>query len=237
MTGATATTATPATFTGSVSPYYSLTGLTPGVTYYFLVAVISGGIEEYGSWLSFTTTGPPTLTSPANNAVVDAAAGFTASWTDNLGSGGAQTGYAFAVTVMGVESWWTGSGWTSSETYVTSTATSVTFGAGAFIASDTGLTYDWAVSVKTAAGVTGYCSPFALIAEGAPFAPTLLSPANGAYADPANQPITFQVAANPNGTANPTGYIFKQTTGGVTNYWNSSTQQFQSTSHVNPWGS
>jgi hypothetical protein len=201
--------------TSGVPVSANLPALSPGTEIFFQLQASNADGGASGSVLNFTTLAenPPVLVSPANNAVVDAAAGFTASWTYE--GSYTQTGYAFAVTVLGVTSWWTGSGWTSSETYVTSAAQSVTFTAGQWVAADNGLSYQWQVSTEDSSGTQPYSAPFTLIAEGAPYAPTLLSPANNAYADPQNDPITFQFAPNPNGTATPTGYIFKVTQPGL----------------------
>jgi hypothetical protein len=169
----------------------------------------------------------PSLSSPANNAVVDAqGSGVTLSWSDNLQGVGPQTQYCLEVIQGSTVDYWTGSTFTTTPTWVSSASTSITVPSGKLT---DGLTYTWTAATASVAGQGPYSAPFTLIAEGAPTAPTLVSPANNSYADPQYDPITFTVTHNPTGSALPTGYTFQRHTGSTTDYWNGASFQSGST--------
>ena len=206
----------------------SLTGLTPATTYYFVLAAESAAGNVDGYMLSFTTAGinAPTLGTPATGSVKNLAAGQAFTWTYN--GGHTQLSYAFRRNGPSGYQWWnvTTSSWVGAEHFNTSGTAGLTFAAAQWIAANDGYTYGWNVATTDSAGLEPYAGLDSLVTcEGAPFAPTLLTPANNSSMDLQNLGATFTWTNNPNGTAPQTGYIFKRVTGGVTSYWTGSAFQ------------
>ena len=157
------TSGAPANFTGvGQSVVASLTGLTASTRYYFRVAATNSVGTTYGQTLSFeTTTNVPTLLTPAAASQGGPPPGpVTFSWTYNPGgASGGQTGYSLQLTGIvpgesGAGPWyWTGSGWTATVTWISSSAQSVTVPA-ANLTPNTA--YSWTVATEDANGQSGY---------------------------------------------------------------------------------
>jgi hypothetical protein len=227
-------------FSGTSAESASLTGLTSGTTYYFNVAAWNGDGTTYGSTLSFTTNSPPStnLSSPASGTYVNAVTGGeTFAWTYvNNGASGAQLDYSLAVTVpSGTTYYWTGSAWTTTQSWVTSSAGSVTISAANWNTLPTTVgTFTWSVATQDANGKGGYATAWTLISEGPPNAPTLGVPAPGTYADLAGTP-TFSWTYNPSNAIGGQLYwaMRRRTGGGSYVYWNSGTPGWQSSIYWN----
>lgn len=198
----------------------NITGLTSNTTYYFRVVAINDAGTTNGSILSFTTLGlpnAPTLTSPANNAAVNAQSGsVTFAWTYNTGgAGGGETNYALKLTTGGVDHWWNGTSLVTTETYVAE-ATTKTIAAGILAPS---VTYLWTVSSQDANGKGPYASAFTLISEGPPNAPTLNSPTSGIYQDMSGTTPTFTWTYNAgNAVGGQTKFHIRRKISGASSY-------------------
>lgn len=109
----------------------------------------SAGIREGHGVIVITAVTSPELTSPANLLPVTLSSGQTFQWTSSL----AQSQYALYRRTWGstTKEYWTGSGWSTTETWLATTTQSVTIG-GAYWPSDDA-TYYWSVAVKDANGV------------------------------------------------------------------------------------
>ena len=208
-----------------------ITGLLANTTYYYRLVTVNDAGTTVGSILNFSTLGlpnAPTLTSPANNAAVNAQSGSVAfAWTYNSGgAAGGETNYALKLTTGGTDYWWNGTGLVTTETYVTE-ATTKTIPAGILAPT---VTYLWTVSSQDANGKGPYASPFTLVSEGPPAAPTLNSPASGTYTDVATPP-TLTWTYNPtNATGGQTAFaIRRKISGGAYSYFNVGTNSWQST--------
>ena len=140
----------------------SLTSLTPGTRYYFAVAATNSVGTVFGQTLTFeTTTNVPTLLAPPNCSSGGPPPGpLPFSWQYNSGGAvGGQTGYSLQLTGIvpgesGAGPWyWTGSGWTATVTWISSSAQSVTVPA-ANLTPNTA--YSWTVATEDANGQSGY---------------------------------------------------------------------------------
>jgi hypothetical protein len=130
--------------------------LTPSTRYYFRVTMTNALGTGYGAVGTFeTSTNVPTLVSPLQNGGV-ANGPVTFTWLYNPGgAGGGQTGYCLQITgpvpgQSGNGPWyWTGSGWSGTATWITSTAQTVTIPASFF---DLNTRYSWTVATEDANG-------------------------------------------------------------------------------------
>jgi hypothetical protein len=141
-------------FSGLLAATANLSGLTSGERYYFALVVENSIATSQGGAVAFeTTTNLPTLLSPLGNLVGPGP--VTLSWQYNSGGAtGGQTAYSLQLvgTVPSLGSgtfYWTGSGWTTTQTWVSSTAQSVTIPAALFTPNST---YSWTVATEDAAG-------------------------------------------------------------------------------------
>ena len=113
---------------GAASGSYTFTGTAAG-------QAPSATAESERGTASFTLTAyadalAPTLLTPTDLSVSDGT-GFT--WQFNTSNVGAtQTKFAFRATVDGVDGWWNGTGWQTSEVFITSAVESLTLPAGAW---------------------------------------------------------------------------------------------------------
>lgn len=221
-------------FNGTGQPAsQAITGLTVNTTYYFRVIAINDVGSTEGSILSFSTVGTPnapTLTSPANNAAVNAqSSGVAFAWTYNTGgASGGETNYALKLTTGGVDSWWNGTALQRTEIYVAETTTK-TVGAGILAPS---VTYLWTVSSQDADGKSPYASAFTLVSEGPPASPTLISPVSGTYVDMAGATPTLSWTYNPgNAVGGQTNFAIRRKISGSSSYsyFNVGTNSWQST--------
>jgi len=225
------------TFSGtSVAEAANITGLTGSTTYYFYATCTNAVGTVSGSTLSFETAdtpNAPTLTSPANGVTENlVSSGTTFDWTYNTGgASGGQTKYALQVQYnSGASYWWTGSGWSSSSTFITSSSGSVTIGATYWSSTywtPAGGTFTWTVATQDANGTGPYASAFTLISEAVPSAPTLLGPINGAQEDVSGTPtFTWQYNAT-TAPGGQTAFAFRhKLSGGSYSYWDVGTSTF-----------
>jgi hypothetical protein len=221
-----------------VSEPRTLSGLSASTTYYFAIEAnqVSGSNVTVGSTLSFNTTGIPTttLTSPANpTTAAPNSAGVTFTWTyNNQGASGAQLDYSLQVTPTGYAAYyWTGSAWTTTQTWITSSAGSVTITAAQWNTLPIAVgAFTWTVATQDANGKGAYATPFTLISEGPPNAPTLGTPASGTYLDLSGTP-TFSWTYNPsNATGGQIAWAMRRRVGGGAYvYWNAGSLAWQST--------
>lgn len=155
------TSTTSGNFSGlGVSVSAGVTGLTSGTRYYCRVVATNGIGTTAGNVISFeTSTNLPTLVSPSNGTV-SLIGDTTFTWIYNSGgASGGQTGFSLQLTGnvpghSGSGPWyWTGSGWSATQTWIASTAQSLTLAAGWFLASTP---YSWTVATEDANGQGPY---------------------------------------------------------------------------------
>ena len=160
--------------------------------------------------------------------------GETYTWTYNTGGAlGGQTSYAFKFTCPAVNGgnpqWWTGAAWSSTETFVTSTATTLTLGSADWVVAYQDTTCLWTVNTGDANGHgVAYATALTLISEGPPSAPTLTTPVSGTYFDLLTP--TFKWNYNPtNVTSGQTNWAFRQKSTGAYTYWNATSLTWSGT--------
>jgi len=134
--------------------------LTAGTRYYNRVVATNTIGTTTGKAVSFeTSTNLPTLVAPSDNTT-GLQMHTTFSWAYNSGgAAGGQTGYSLKLSGnvpghSGTGPWyWTGSGWTATQTWVASAAQSVTI-PQAFFSPNT--SYTWSVATQDANGQGPY---------------------------------------------------------------------------------
>ena len=223
--------------TSAVDLSANLTGLVANTTYYYQIAASNAAGAVTGGILSFTTNGlcSCTLTSPASGTAANlVTGGVTFDWTYvNGGASGSQTGYQLAVTAPGgTVYYWTGSAWSTTSTWVTSTAASVAISAAEWTLG-TG-TFSWVVTLEDANG-HGITPPaFSLVSEAPPNSPVLTSPANSSYADASTFTPAWTYSPS-NAVGGQTGWQLRLKVSGASaySYWNVGTSAFQSTPITN----
>jgi len=160
------TTAT--SFSGiNVSVSANLSGLSASTKYYVRATATNLAGTFIGPVSSFETSLPFATGLMPSDGTGSVASGVTFSWTYNSGgASGGQTAYSLKVTGTvpghsGTGPWyWTGSAWTSTQTWVSSSASSVTIGSAFFLPNaSTWLSsnaYTWTVALQDAAGQGAY---------------------------------------------------------------------------------
>lgn len=163
------TSATFASYTSTTSTAFSgmgtgvsasVTGLTSGSRYYARVVATNDTATTTGNAVSFeyVAGGMPQLIGPGSAVLAGTAVTFSWTYTSGGASGG-QTGYSLQVTgtvpgESGSGPWyWTGSAWSGSATWITSTASSVTIPATYF---SPNVSYSWTVATEDAGGQGPY---------------------------------------------------------------------------------
>ena len=146
-----------------------ITGLSSGTLYHYQLSATNSVGTALGGDGTVTTTasGPlaPTLLTPTNGTYADLAAGYTFQWQYNGNGNPTQTAYAFRQNLSGTYAWWTGSAFTATETYITSSAQSLTFAASKWTDGDL---YTWSVNTQSSSGTGTYASDFTVNAQAAP---------------------------------------------------------------------
>lgn len=163
-------------------------GVTSGT---MTTAVRAGNGQVIFTYSENTAPNAPTLGSPADAATVGNASDITFSWTHSDPNGDAQDGFSIRRSTDAGATWeyWTGSAWSGTASWVTSSTQSVAIPGGTFA---DGQTYTWTVATRDPHGATGpYATPFTLtISDEPPGAPILLSPSDGSTVSDAT-PVLF----------------------------------------------
>jgi hypothetical protein len=118
-----------------------------------------GGLQySYWAYKQFDLHVPPfasSLTYPQNGAIVDLFAGFTMTWANSyyIGTGGATSGQAaFAIRrkqATGVNEWWNGSSWQTTEYFLSGTNPSYAFRTGEVA---NGVAWTFAIAIRDGYG-------------------------------------------------------------------------------------
>lgn len=143
----------------------------------------------------------PTLTAPAPSAVLATDAAQTFAWTysdPDLKLSDGQSAYALRrkLSTDIAYSWWNGTAWVATETWVTTTAHSVTLPAGSLPSGQ----QSWSVATKDSSGTVGPYSGDAAFSAAATPVVTITAPTAGATVG-ASAAVTYTVANGPEGTS------------------------------------
>jgi hypothetical protein len=175
----------------------------------------------------------PTLGSPAAGATVDASGGITFSWTHNDPEGDAQNGYSLRRRIQGSGTWyyWTGSAWTTTQTWVTSGTASVAIPASHWV---DGEVYEWSVATRDPGTLTGpYATERVFTVQDANPTASLIAPANQA-AVALTSGVTLQWSFNdPNDTQSAYALRRRTWASGTWEWWNAGTSTWQGTEVYN----
>jgi len=183
-------TASPSTFTGSASPTATATGLTANTEYWYGMAAWNNAGTAYGSLVSFTTPSgvsapTTTLVSPTNGFPIDLTGTPTFAWTHNNNGGGAETGWAYGVSLGGGPTlYWNATSLIFQATLVVNSGSiaSYTFPAGTFAPR---VPLSWSVATQDSAGLSAFPTPWTIPTPSAQPAPA-----------PTNLPGTGHVACS-----------------------------------------
>jgi hypothetical protein len=205
----------PPYISNTTSTSVSLSGVSAGTTYYWKIVARNSAATAASAVWSFTTSGgapaAPTLLSPTNGATGQAT-GTSLSWNSAAGA----TSYDVHLGTSNPPSYLTNTGGTSY---------SPTLSAG--------VTYYWKIVARNGSGTTSSAVWSFSTSGGAPSAPTLLSPANGATGQATSTSLGWSSAAGATsydvylGTSNPPSYVTNTAgtsyspalSAGVTYYW------------------
>ncbi|HVC23492.1 MAG TPA: hypothetical protein VNH82_08730 [Candidatus Dormibacteraeota bacterium] len=154
---------------GSTSPYpYPLTvvslAVSAGATPTETSTLSSGTVVLVGISIAFTVAtvpSAPTITAPTSGQYTDVSAGLLVSWGYN-GNGAPQTGYLLELD----GNYWTGSAWTGTLTWVTSSATNVSLPTGTPVTN--GSSHTLTVNTRSVAG-QGTAASLTFVGEALPF--------------------------------------------------------------------